>query len=122
VLNSYWWATEKGNMEVRNETADLYRYFDATQQAEFLFQCIHETIKESLPEEIHYLQQYDEFKQFIQNAIEMPDKTVELLVQFLRQNHGKFSARAKQREFKQLTPQEMMMIENQYAKLFLEGY
>ncbi|HRE32270.1 MAG TPA: Fic family protein, partial [Candidatus Berkiella sp.] len=34
-----WRPNEKNNVEVLNETIDLYRYFDATIQAEFLFSC-----------------------------------------------------------------------------------
>ncbi len=30
-----WRSTEKNNVEVLNDTLDLYRYFDATKQAEF---------------------------------------------------------------------------------------
>ena len=46
VLRSYslpvmdlirWEPTESGNVRVLNETADLYRYFDATAHAEFLY-------------------------------------------------------------------------------------
>ena len=46
VLESYsqrvlplikWKPTKDGNVEVLNDTADLYRYFDATPQAEFLY-------------------------------------------------------------------------------------
>lgn len=39
-----WRPTEKNNVEVLNNTIDLYRYFDATQQAEFLFKCVAETV------------------------------------------------------------------------------
>jgi len=31
-------------MTVKNDTAHLYRYFDATAQAEYLYRCIEETV------------------------------------------------------------------------------
>src|SRR5699024_3742261 len=34
-----WEATPDGNVEILNDTIDLYRYFDATKQAEFLYDC-----------------------------------------------------------------------------------
>src|SRR4029077_3841055 len=43
-----WRATKDGNVEVLNDTIDLYRYFDATRQAEFLFDCVAQTIEHSL--------------------------------------------------------------------------
>jgi hypothetical protein len=47
-----WPPTLDGNVEVLNETADFYRYFDATLHAEFLFECVDETIKRDLPNEV----------------------------------------------------------------------
>jgi hypothetical protein len=37
-----------------NDTARLYRYFDATSQAEYLYQCIEETIHRDLRDEIGF--------------------------------------------------------------------
>ncbi len=62
---------------------DFYRYFDATKQAEFLYDCVHDTIQNIIPEEINYLIQYDEFKRYLDDEFEMPDHTVALLVKFL---------------------------------------
>ncbi len=67
--------TEKNNIEVLNETIDLYRYFDATKQAEFFFECVEETVNKTLPEEIAYLRKYDFLNEFIKNYIDMPDYT-----------------------------------------------
>ena len=48
VLESYslprldlieWKQTPDNNIDVLNDTIDLYRYFDATKQAEFLYSC-----------------------------------------------------------------------------------
>jgi hypothetical protein len=35
-----WRPSVKNNVEVLNDTRDLYRFFDATKQAEFLFECV----------------------------------------------------------------------------------
>lgn len=45
-----------------NETIDYYRYFDATVQSEFLFDCIDYTINRIIPQEVEYLQKYDALK------------------------------------------------------------
>lgn len=126
VLESYsaprlkfikWRPTDKGNVEVLNETIDLYRYFDATKQAEFLFSCIQETIEKVLPKEIDYLIKYDAMKSFIDNYIEMPDKLSNLMINFLQQENGKFSKRAK--EFQSLTEDEVSVIELKFKSIFL---
>lgn len=127
VLESYsqplldfieWEETKKNNVRVLNETIDFYRYFDATKQAEFLFECVEDTVKNIIPHEVKYLINYDSFKQFLDNEFEMPDKTVALLVRFLEQNDGKLSYRAKEKEFAKLTESEVTKIENTYKEIF----
>ena len=115
-----WRPTEKNNVEVLNKTIDLYRYFDATKQAEFFFECVEETVNKTLPEEVAYLKKYDMLNEFIKNYIDMPDKLVDLLIRFLAQNNGKLSKRAREREFAKLTDIEIQTIEQKYADIF--GY
>lgn len=113
-----WRPTEKNNVEVLNETIDLYRYFDATKQAEFFFECVEETVNKTLPDEVEYLKKYDFLNKFIKNYIDMPDELVDLLIRFLVQNGGKFSKRAREKEFKKLTVAEIQAIEHKYAEIF----
>ena len=117
-----WRPTEKGNVEVLNDTIDLYRYFDATKQAEFLFSCIQETIQTVLPNEIKYLKKHDEMKLFIDNYIEMPDRMVSLLIKFLNQENGRLSKRAREKEFCDLSDQEIETIESKYNSIFNKNY
>jgi Fic family protein len=129
VLESYsqplldfidWKPTSKHNVEVLNETADYYRYFDATKLAEFLYECVQDTIDNIIPAEVRYLQKYDEMKRYIDDQYEMPDQMVALLVRFLEQNDGKLSKRAKTSEFKELSDDEVIVIENKYTEIFKE--
>lgn len=113
-----WRPTEKNNIEVLNETIDLYRYFDATKQAEFFFECVEETVNKTLPDEVEYLIRYDLLNEFIKNYIDMPDKLVDLLIRFLAKNGGKLSKRARKREFGKLTDPEIKAIEQKYAEIF----
>lgn len=127
VLESYshplldlveWRSTKNHNVEVLNETADLYRYFDATSQAEFLYECVEETLEKIIPEEVNYLRKYDEFKQFIDEEFEMPDKLVASLCRYLEQNGGALSQKRRQMEFSALSDQEVVAIENEYQMIF----
>ncbi|MDZ7739209.1 MAG: Fic family protein [Bacteroidales bacterium] len=127
VLESYsqplldfieWKMTPDNNVEVLNSTADYYKYYDATLQAEFLFDCIDYTINEIIPEEVSYLKNYDQMKVWLDDNFEMPDKTVALLIRYLDQNKGALSDRARTKEFSALTNDEILLIGKQYQKIF----
>jgi Fic family protein len=113
-----WKSTGNNNIEALNDTVDLYRYFDATKQVEFLYSCVQQTIEQTIPEEVSYLEKYDRMKEYLDNLFEMPDKTVAFLVRFLEQGGGKFSERAKSREFPALQDEEILAIENKYDEIF----
>jgi len=113
-----WRPTDKNNVEVLNETIDLYRYFDATTQAEFFYECVAETINKTVPEEVEYLKKYDLLDNFIKNYIDMPDRLVDLLISFLSQNNGRLSKRSREKEFKHLTDAEVQVIERKYDDIF----
>jgi len=116
-----WKPTPDNNIAVLNDTLDLYRYFDATKQAEFLYSCVKETIEHTIPEEVSYLEKYDRMKQYLDNYFEMPDKTVALLVRFLEQGNGTLSERAKIKEFKELSKKEVEEIQFKYLEIFTGG-
>jgi Fic family protein len=113
-----WRPTQNGNVEILNETIDFYRYFDATTQAEFLCECIEETIDKALPAEIDYLKKYDLMKGFINSYLEMPDHMIDLLINFLNQNQGKLSKRARAKEFAKLSEKEVTSLEAKFSEVF----
>lgn len=113
-----WRPADRGKVEILNETADLYRYFDATTQAEFLFECVADTVNKTLPEEVRYLEKYDLLNVFIKNSIDMEDRLVDLLIRSLDQNNGTLSKRARDKDFSRLTEAEVRTIERQYADIF----
>ncbi len=116
-----WKPTANNNVEVLNETSDYYRYFDATKQAEFLYDCVQDTIENIIPNEVEYLNRYDEMKRYLEETYEMPDKIVALLIRFIEQNNGQLSKKARAKEFDALTEEEVRDIEKRYQGIFLEG-
>jgi len=116
-----WKATESHNVEVLNDTIDFYRYFDATKQAEFLYDCVDDTLNRVIPQEVNYLLRYDEFKHFIDNEYEMPDKMVAILARFLEQNNGILSKRVLKKEFSELNEEEVSTIQDTYQDIFLNN-
>lgn len=129
VLESYsarmlplvrWEPTKTMNVRVLNDTGDFYRYFDATPHAEFLFECVKKTIESDLPEEAAFLERYDQFKARVEATVEMPASMVDLLFNFLKQNGGVLSKRAREYEFAGLTDEEAAQFEAIYGDLFLD--
>lgn len=55
---------------------------------QIFFSCVEETIVRALPQEVDYLQKYDIPKSFVNQYIDMPDRTADLLITFLNQNNG----------------------------------
>lgn len=113
-----WTATGNGNVRVQNDTGDFYRFFDATPHAEFLYSCVKRTIEKDLPEEADFLQRYDRFRAGLATIVDMPDRTMDLLFHFLHQNSGRFSKRAREKEFSRLDAAEVDQIETLYEQCF----
>jgi hypothetical protein len=106
-----WRPTPERNVEVLNDTADLYRYFDCTEAAEFLYACVRRTVESDLPREIEYLRRHDDALRRIMDAVEMPDRIAENLVLFIRQNKGTLSKKRREGEFSKLHDDEVVRIE-----------
>ena len=128
VLESYskplldhiqWKETKDHNIEVTTDTIDFYSFFDATNQVEFLYDCVNETIENIIPKEVDYLTKYDSFKKIIEDEYEMPDKLIAILTRFLEQNNGTLSIRAQEKEFERLSKKEVQMIEETYKEIFI---
>ena len=127
VLQSYskrlfplidWAPTEDGNVRILNDTGDYYRFFDATPHAEFLYSCVQRTIEQDLPEETGFLKRHDQFCIGLEAVVDMPNRTMDLMFRFLNQNVGRFSKRARDKEFSELTDTEAEKIEQLYARCF----
>jgi len=130
VLESYsrrllpvveWEPTATGNVKVRNDTGDFYRFFDATPHAEFLYACVRQTIDHDLPNEALFLKNFDRFRAGVENMLDMPEHMLNNLFGFLRQNGGRLSKRARENEFARLTHDEVSKIEELYRSSFGEN-
>ena len=97
-------------LTVLNETNKLYRYYDATPQAEYLYDAVAETIRKDLREEIEFLEVFDKAMAAVQTIVDMPNARASLLVRCIFQNHGELSARKRQ-QFPELSDEEVAGIE-----------
>lgn len=108
---------ERGEMTVENETGDLYRYWDATRFAEFLYACVGETLRRDLREELGFLKIFDRALQAVMNVVDMPDRRASLLVRLIMQNRGMLSKNKREKEFPELTGAEIARIEKAICEI-----
>jgi len=106
-----WRPTPAHNIDVQNDTADLYRYFDCTEAAEFLYGCVAQAIDNDLPREIDFLRRNDEAMRRVMNTVEMPDRIAENLIRYIRLNENKLGRKRREGEFAKLTSDEVTAIE-----------
>ena len=111
--------TETGEIKITNEETieGYYRYPDLTEQCIYLLQAIHATLIEDMPEELKFLQKYDEVKKALQNIVDMPDKDITLMIVFLHQNKGVFPKR-KRGHFSKLTDKEIAQMQDGFREIF----
>ena len=117
-----WLATERGNVEVTNDTADLYRFFDCTYGAEFLYRCVEETkIQQDVPKKLDYIKRHDQAMARILDTVEMPNMMAEDFIMFMRQNNWKLAKSRREREFAKLSQAEVVLLESIVIQAF-DGY
>lgn len=74
-----------------------------------------------IPREVKYLQNYDEFKKYLDNHFEIPAKRVAMFVRFIEQNTGVLSKSAlKKKEFSVLKDAQVKEIKTSYIMLFIK--
>lgn len=61
-------------------TADVYRYWDATRQCEFLYEMVKEAVSTYLPEEIRFLETYDRIYHVLNESFDVVQKDLDVLV------------------------------------------
>ena len=71
-----------------------------------------------MPEETKFLESFDRFRALVESIVDMPDRTLDTLFGFLRQNNGRLCKRARENEFAAPTEAETRRIEQSYGDLF----
>jgi len=109
----------RGRLTVQNETRDFYRYPDCTAIAEALFGFVAETIETELPNEIRFLQHYDEARRLMREVVDLPNRHADLFVRLCVQNKGTLSkAKRRSEEFAKLTAGEIDELEAAVREAF----
>lgn len=105
----YHWTTAS-ELAVDNDTRDLYRFFDATTHAEYLYDRVAETVRVDLKQELAFLEVYDAAHRAVTSIVDMPHQRAGLLVRILLQNGGRMS-NSKRKQFDELQDSELQRME-----------
>jgi hypothetical protein len=108
-----------GEIEVVNgdEVEGYFRYPDLTDHCIYLAKTIHATLKEDMPDELVFIQRYDEVKKALQHIVDMPDAAINLMIMFLHQNKGVFPKRRRE-QFAKLTDDEINKMQVAFRQIF----
>lgn len=83
-----------------------FRYFDATDQASFLYWALERTVEHDLEEEISYLLGFDTARSVLKNTLDWPAHSLDLFIRLVHQNQGSLSKTKRQSHFGWMTDEE----------------
>jgi len=98
-----------------------FRYFDATDQASFLYWALERTVEQDLEEEISFLLGFDAAHTALKNAMDWPAHSLDLFIQLVHQNKGSLSKTKRQSHFAWMTDKEVKRSETVVEEAFKAG-
>jgi hypothetical protein len=97
----------------------IYAHWSGQQAAEFVTACASEALAQALIDEAVYLQGYDQAFEQIDKTYDLPNKTINLLIQWIQQNSCRMPERRKNApELALLKPRQLNEIEAIVATAF----
>jgi hypothetical protein len=100
-----------------SEVEGYYRFPDLTIQTEYLCKVIETAVSYDLPNELNFLQNYDEAKGLMKQRVDMPDKLIDLFIRFTHQNKGIFPKR-RRNTFQMLKDDEIEALQSIFQDVF----
>lgn len=88
-----------------------FRFFDATEQASFLYWALERTVAHGLEEEIRFLLGFDAARARLGGLLDWPAHSLELFIRLVHQNGGTLSRTKRQSFFDWLTDDEVRRCE-----------
>lgn len=102
----------------KGNEALYFRYFDATDQASFLYWALERTVEHDLEEEISYLLGFDAAKSELKNTLDWPAHALDLFIRLVHQNKGSLSKTKRQSHFSWMTDDEVKRSEAAVVEAF----
>ncbi len=95
-----------------------FRYFDATEQASFLYWALERTVEQDLGQEITYLLGFDAAYTALKNVLDWPAHSLDLFIRLVQQNQGTLSRTKRQSHFAWMTDDEVKRSETAVSDAF----
>ena len=95
-----------------------FRYFDATEQASFLYWALERTVDQDLEQEIAYLLGFDAAYTALKNVLDWPAHSLDLFIRLVQQNRGALSKIKRQSHFAWMTDEEVKRSEAAVIEAF----
>jgi len=111
-------SNDDASIEVLNETLNLYRYFDATRMAEYLYACIDATIERELKVELETVSAFAHARKAIDAAFDLPEKHKNLFLKLCWQGNGQISKAKRKSQFSIFEEGELDAMERLVAPYF----
>jgi hypothetical protein len=97
----------------------VYAHWSGEAAADFVTRCAEQALEQSLVDETAFLQAYDRAFEQIDREFDLPNRTINLLIQWIRQNNGRMPERRRNaNELLLLKPQQIERIEAIVADCF----
>lgn len=95
-----------------------FRFYDATDQASFLYGALERTVEQDLEEEITYLLGFDAAHAELSGVMDWPAHSLDLFIRLVHQNHGALSKTKRQSHFAWMTDDEVTRSEAAVTEAF----
>lgn len=115
-----WGWTSEHEIAVRSNSSPLYRFFDATPVAEYLYDRVVDTVRTDLRGELGFLAVFDRAMEGMRAIVDMPDRRAALLIRLMFQNGGRLS-NSKRSQFDELTDAEIAAMEQAVQRALAEA-
>jgi hypothetical protein len=102
---------EDGVIVVKNDSAGLYRYLDATPMAEALARWVEQTVKVEFRAELDFVVRLRETRRALEAVAELPDRLMNLFIKVCLNNAGRLSPSKRKKHFAMLSDAEVKAME-----------
>lgn len=113
-----WERNANGNVEVLNDTRDLYGHFDASHQAAYLTDRINYTLGISIPGEIREIVLRDRMIDAMVEYVDMKPERLDFFAALVKQNGGRLSKNKRAKLFAELSDSQVEGMEGVVQEVY----
>jgi hypothetical protein len=106
------------NVPATGNDAVFFKYFDATEQASFLYKSLENTVENDLQSEISFLIGFDKARSQLDALFDWPPHSLDLFIRVVYQNNYELSKTKKQSYFEWLSDNEVSLFQSLVKEAF----